>query len=99
GWNRLVPNGLALFDRSWGAQRDTATGVIEVVLSPDTPRRVIRVDTTNAGMPLRAGTVVMVGGRTAPAALREGLLALDPGDVVDVDVRLGPIDLREVVGG
>lgn len=99
GWNRFVPNGLALFDRSWGGQRDTATAVVEVILSPDTPRRVLQVDTTTAGMPLRAGTVVLVAGRAAPAAMRTALMQLRNGDIVDVEVRLGPIDPRETVGG
>jgi hypothetical protein len=99
GWNRLVSNGLALFDRSWGTQLDTASAVVEVILSPDTRRLVMQVDTATGGVPLRSGTVILVAGRNAPTALRSALLALKSGDPVDVEVRLGPIDPREAVGG
>lgn len=49
GWNRAAPSGLAVFDRTWGNQLDSATAVIEVVLSGDAARRVVLVDTLPAG--------------------------------------------------
>jgi hypothetical protein len=99
GWNRTSGNGLAVFDRSWGGRVDTATAVVEVVLSGDIPRQVMLVDTTHRGMALPSGGLVLVAGRTAPTALRSALLALRPGDVVATTVRLTPVDPVEAVGG
>jgi hypothetical protein len=99
GWNRPVPNGLALFDRSWGTLLDTASATIEVSLSADAQRRVTAVDTSLSGARLTPGSVVLVAGRDAPVAVRTALLALKVGDIVDVEVRLGPIAPLEAVGG
>ncbi len=99
GWNRMVPNGLALFDRNWGSRLDTASAVVEVMLSPEAQRRVMLVDTTADGMSLLSGGVVLVAGRNASPALRAALLGLKAGDLVDAEVRLAPFDPREAVGG
>lgn len=99
GWNRSAANGLALFDRNWGGRLDTASAVIEVLLSGDVPRRVVSIDTTTAGLALPAGTVALVAGRGAPRQLRAALMALRPGDPVVTNVRLAPIVPLEAVGG
>ena len=99
GWNRMVPGGLALFDRNWGARLDTASASVEVVLSPEARRRVMQVDTAIGGMAVPPGGIVLVGGRNASPALRAALLALKQGDPVDAEVRLAPFEPREVVGG
>lgn len=98
-WNRAADAGLALFDRSWGAVLDTATGVVEVLLSPDLSRRVLRVDTATAGLALPPGTVTLVAGRQAPSALRSALQSLRVGDTVDVEVDIVPERPLHAVGG
>ena len=99
GWNRTVPNGLALFDRSWGTRLDTASAAIEVLLSSEAGRRVMAVDTLPEGASIPAGGLVLVAGRNAPPGLRAALLALRPGDAIEATVRLSPLAPREAVGG
>jgi hypothetical protein len=99
GWNRAAEGGLALFDRSWGPALDSATGVVEVLLSAEAERRVIRVDTTTAGMAQPPGTITLLAGRRAPPSLRETMSALRPGDRVDVQVELAPTRPEHAVGG
>lgn len=99
GWNRITPSGLAYFDRSYGVMTDTATAAVEVLLSPDGRRRVVAVDTAWRGIFIPAGHVVLVAGASAPQELKEALLALRPGEEVEVDPRLGPIHPEEAVGG
>jgi hypothetical protein len=99
GWNRHVPNGLALFDRNWGSRLDTASAVVELLLTAGGDRRVITSDTLTAGLQLTSGNLVLVAGRNAPPALRQAMLALQPGEVVEADVHLAPLEPREAVGG
>jgi hypothetical protein len=98
-WNRVSDAGLALFDRSWGPVLDTASGVLEVLLTPDAERRVVRVDSSVAGMELPPGSVALVAGRRAPSGLHTAIAALRPGDQVDVHVELSPSHPLHAVGG
>ncbi|HEX7025224.1 MAG TPA: phosphodiester glycosidase family protein, partial [Gemmatimonadales bacterium] len=99
GWNRAVPDGLALFDASWSSVMDTASAAIEVVLRGSEPGRVVRVDTTAAGTEIPGDGAVLVARQGAPADLRAALLALHPGDTIRTDVRLEPFHPAEAVGG
>lgn len=99
GWNRGVPDGLALFDHHWGSALDTASGVIEVVLDDGTSRRVVAVDTAPAGAKIAPGGMVLVAGREAPADVRAAIGALRPGDRVTVTLGLRPLRPEEAVGG
>jgi exopolysaccharide biosynthesis protein len=97
-WNRVVPRGVALVDRTWGAVSDTGTGRVEVVVS-GTPLRVVTTDTSAAGVPIPIEGAVLVAGRESDASTRTALLALRPGDTVTVDRALSRPHLRAVVGG
>jgi hypothetical protein len=99
GWNRAVPNGLALFDAGWAATLDTATSAIEVVLRGDSLRRVVLVDTLQAGASLPRDGSVLMARRDAPADLRAALLALRPDDTVRIQMSLTPLHPTEAVGG
>lgn len=99
GWNRAVPNGLALFDGGWAATLDTATSAIEVVLRGDALRTVVRVDTVVAGASLPREGSALTARRDAPADLRAALLALRPGDTVGIQMSLAPLHPSEAVGG
>jgi hypothetical protein len=97
-WNRIAPRGLALVDRMWGAASDTGSGRVEVVLA-GSPRRVIATDTLPAGVAIPADGAVLVAGPGADAATRSALLALRPGDLIDVERSLTRPHLRTVGGG
>ena len=62
--------GIAIYDSNWGAQLDTATGSIEVVLDGQTPSVVVRVDTAHAGAQIPARGYVLVASRNAQASNR-----------------------------
>jgi hypothetical protein len=98
-WNRPGTNGLAVYDASWGAKLDTATGAIEVVLDGKSTATVVRVDTVPAGSEVPANGYVLIAGRNAPARQRSELLGLEPGDHVDVHLDLAPFHPVEAVGG
>ncbi|MEX2154004.1 MAG: phosphodiester glycosidase family protein [Gemmatimonadaceae bacterium] len=98
-WNRRAV-GLALFDASWGDATDTASSVVEVVMEGSSPSRVVRVDTTPAGVAIPAGGAVLVargGGDTSRA--RAALLSLNVADTLRAAVTLAPFVPREAVGG
>ena len=99
GWNRPAVNGLAVYDPNWGAQLDTATGAIEVLLSSATYPSVVRVDTLVAGAEMPPAGLVLVAGRNAPARQRSLLLGLRPGARVEVTLALAPFHPKEAVGG
>jgi hypothetical protein len=95
-WNRPSGAGLAVYDDRWGAQLDTATGVIEVRVAGTA---VDVIDTAVAGSRIPANGVVIVAGRNAPAELRSQLLGLKRGDRVGVTRSLSPFAPIEAVGG
>jgi exopolysaccharide biosynthesis protein len=98
GWNRDVADGLAVFDREWGAATDSASRVIEIVLANDGTYRVAAVDTAPTGVPIPAGGAVLKVGRAAPDTLRAAMRALPVGTSVDLEVALAPFHPREAVG-
>ena len=97
-WNRDDARGLAYIDRAWGAVTDTGTGRVEVVVA-GSPPRVVTTDTLISGVPIPVDGAVLVAGREADTATRRTLLALHPGDTVDVDRAITRPHLRNVVGG
>ena len=98
-WNRPPAGGLAVYDASWGAKLDTATGIVEVVLDGRAPSTVVRVDTTLAGADIPERGLVLIAGRTAQPRHRSLLLDLRPGDRVDINLALWPFHPIEAVGG
>lgn len=98
-WNRDAAAGVALFDRQWGAETDTASGVIEVVLEGAPAYRVVAVDTTAAGVAIPRGGAVLKAGRQAPPATRSYLSGLPRGAAVSIVVALDPFHPLEAVGG
>jgi phosphodiester glycosidase len=99
GWNRAVPEGLALFDAGWGTGTDTASASIEVVLGGAGATTVLSIDTLSSGVTIPREGRVLVAGRAAAAALRGALLALRPGAKLSIELRLLPFHPREAVGG
>lgn len=99
GWNRRMPDGLAVFDERWGSMLDTASAVIEVALDGIGRGRVQSIDTTRAGAAVPKDGALVVVGRGAPESVRGAFLGLHPGDVVEVSVALEPIHPKEAVGG
>jgi hypothetical protein len=99
GWNRVAPNGVALFDRGWGAAMDTASGVLEIGLEGHGAFRVARIDTTEAGIAISATGAVLRVGRNAPASVQDAMGPLRLGDAVRVSVSLAPFPPRDAVGG
>jgi hypothetical protein len=99
GWNHAIPDGLAFFDANWGHMTDTASSVVEVVLSGGIGSRVVLVDTATSGVTIPAAGGVLIAGRNVPAEVRDALLALRPGDALGADVSLAPVHPREAVGG
>lgn len=106
GWNRGLADGDAWFDSRWGVSTDTASNVVELVLSPAARGlRLVAVDTTPAGAPIPAGGGVLVfRGRARGDGL--ALAArLDSLDSVTLTARLAPIGparssrVMEAVGG
>jgi exopolysaccharide biosynthesis protein len=97
-WNRTAPRGVAFVDRAWGAESDTGTGRVEVVVS-GTPLRVVATDTSPAGVPIPIEGAVLVAGPESDPSTRAALLSLHPGDTVTVDRALSRPHLRTVVGG
>lgn len=98
-WNRPGGEGIAIYDSNWGAQLDTASGVIEVVLDGQSPSMVIRIDTVLAGAEIPARGYVLVAGRNAEASNRMLLRSLKPGDRIGVNLALAPFHPVEAVGG
>jgi len=98
GWNRVVPNGLALIDHAWGAASDTGTGRVEVALA-GSPLRVVATDTLPSGIGVPDGGALLIAGRDADAATRRTLRDLRLGDTVAVERALSRPHLRTVVGG
>lgn len=108
-WNQRRLPGLALFDRAWGAVTDSATGVVEVVVtrvnassgSPGAPGTgvVAAVDTLTSGVAVPADGIVLVLGRDAPAERRGQFVRVRPGTTVRWAVGLEPFLPREAVGG
>jgi hypothetical protein len=98
-WNRPAAAGVAVYDASWGAALDTASGVIEVVVEGRDPGRVVRVDTALAGAAIPTIGETIVVGRTASSALKDWARSLVPGDTMRVATSLGPFHPREAVGG
>lgn len=99
GWNRSVPDGLALFDAAWAPALDTASSAIEVVLRGNLFQQVVLVDTTTSGAAVPGDGSVLLARRDAPADLRAALGALRPGDTVRVERSLEPMHPWEAVGG
>ena len=99
GWNRAVPDGLALFDAEWGPATDTVSGAVEVVLRGTHPPAVLLIDTASSGVVIPRDGSALVARRGAPMALRAALLGLRPGDEVPLEVALSPFHPREAVGG
>ena len=97
-WNRPAGENITVYDASWGAKLDTATGVIEVIIG-GSPARVTRVDTVLAGAEIPAHGFVLVAGRNTQASRRTLLRSLKPGDRVDVNLSLSPFHPQEAVGG
>lgn len=99
-WNRATPAGLSWYDESYGAQLDTATSVLRIVLSRARAGEIVAIDTTPGPTVIPRGGGVLVLGRTAPRELRARLLILATGRrMVDVSVRLTPRHPKEAVGG
>jgi hypothetical protein len=98
-WNRDATAGVALFDRQWGAETDTASGVIEVVLEGAPAYRVVAVDTATAGVTIPSGGAVLKAGRRAPLDTRSALSELAPGTTVSAVIALEPFHPLEAVGG
>jgi len=97
-WNRSSPRGLAWFDRGYGAQVDTASGSVRVVVSARGD--VLAIDTAAAATAIPSSGGVLVVRRGAPVTLRERLAVLARGrGHFDVRVGLRPFHPREVVGG
>jgi hypothetical protein len=98
-WNRDAAAGVALFDRQWGANTDTASGVIEVVLEGAPAYRVAAVDTAAAGVAIPSGGAVLKAGRRAPPDTRSALSGLASGTAVSTVIALDPFHPLEAVGG
>jgi hypothetical protein len=98
-WNRPGGEGISIYDSNWGAQLDTATGSIEVILDEQTPSRVVRIDTVVAGAEIPARGYVLVANRNASASNRLLLRSLKPGDRIGVQLALSPFHPVEAVGG
>ena len=99
GWNRVAPNGVALFDRGWGTATDTASGVLEIGMEGHGTYRVARIDTTAAGIAISATSAVLRVGRNAPPSVQDAMRSLREGDSVRVSVSLAPFHPRDAVGG
>ncbi|HET9424474.1 MAG TPA: phosphodiester glycosidase family protein [Gemmatimonadaceae bacterium] len=99
GWNRPAPAGLAVYDASWGAVLDTATGVVEVIVEGRSPARVVRVDTSLAGAAIPRDGSVIIAGRTASDETKAWARALAPGDTLRIALALAPFHPMEAVGG
>lgn len=100
GWNRSQPGGLAVFDEAWGAATDSASGVLEVVVSTLPRGVVVAIDSLPEGVAIPRGGGVLVLGRAAPAVTRLELATLRPGtDSVSIAVAIAPRHPREAVGG
>ena len=97
-WNRDDARGLAYVDRAWGAVSDTGSGRVEVVVA-GSPLRVVTIDTLPPGVPIPVDGAVLIAGREMDPASRRTLLALRPGDTVDVRRAISRPHLRTVVGG
>lgn len=97
-WNRIAPRGVAVVDRLWGSVSDSGSGRVEVALA-GSPLRVISTDTLTAGLAIPANGALLIAGPDADDASRRILLALRPGEVVDVERAITRPHLRNVVGG
>jgi hypothetical protein len=95
-WNRPAPNGVAVYDRSWGTKLDTASGVIELTVEGKPQGLVTRRDTTVQGAEIPENGYVVVVGRNAPQNSRN-ILGLMSG--FGVQTRILPFHPREAVGG
>ncbi|MEP6619705.1 MAG: phosphodiester glycosidase family protein [bacterium] len=98
-WNRVARGGIAFLDAHYAPRTDTASGVIEVIVTGRNPSRVIDVDTLTLGVGIPADGGVIIAGPNAPAAARAALRSLVAGDTVRVDVALSPLHPRDAVGG
>jgi hypothetical protein len=98
-WNRPAARGIAVYDANWGAALDTASGVVEVVLSGMRPSQVVRVDTAVAGVSIPANGVVLRIGRNAPGDVKQWAASLKPREIVDVYVGTLVPHPRDAVGG
>lgn len=97
-WNRDDSRGLAYIDRAWGAASDTGTGRVEVVVAGN-PLRVVKTDTLPASVFIPADGGMLLARPGSDDAARRALLALKPGDTVDVERAITRPHLRTVVGG
>ena len=101
GWNRDDAHGLACLDRAWGATTaasDTASSRVEIVVA-GSPLRVVAIDTLPAGVSVPVDGGVLLASRATDATVRDALLALRPGDPVEIERSLSRPHLRTVVGG
>jgi hypothetical protein len=100
GWNRPLASGLTMFDQSWGAATDSASGVLEVIVSAVPRGVVLALDSLPDGVAIPRGGAVLALGRAAPAVTRLELATLRPGiDSISIAVAIAPRHPRETVGG
>ena len=98
-WNRLAANGLAWFDARYGQSVDTLSNSVRIVLS-DRRGTVQDIDSARVMTLIPSSGGVLVLGPRAPEALRRRLVDVArTRRLLDVVVRLVPIQPREAVGG
>ena len=98
-WNRLSNDGLAWFDRSYGATIDTLTGSVRVVVS-GAEGLVQSVDTAVVSTRIPSSGGVLVLGPGASTAVRQRfLLSARARGRFAVSVSTTPVSPREAVGG
>jgi hypothetical protein len=100
GWNRPVPNGLAVFDAAYGPQVDSASGTLRVVVSGMRAGAVTHIDPAGGPTAIpRDGAVLVAGVHAGPDVADRLLILARTRGRFDVEVRLVPHHPREAVGG